>query len=82
MFRRDKRSDTFVISRPAPGRVVGARDLRLQETDENKQAVLEFEQGILVSLPDHQLLNGSSKPAFWISLDSLFTKVHTDALAA
>ena len=81
---RDNRSDTFVISRPPSGRVVGVRDLHLQEIDENKE-VLEFEKAMLVAFPDHRQLNSSIDAAFWNSLDALFTKVHTqtfEALAA
>ncbi|KAF8264540.1 hypothetical protein EI94DRAFT_1805702 [Lactarius quietus] len=77
--RRDDGSDTFIISRPLPGRVVGIRDLHLPETDEDKEMVLGFEQAVLAALPDHQLSNGPIDAAFWDSLDALFTKVYTEA---
>ncbi len=80
--RRDDGSDTFVISRPPPGRVVGVRDLHLPETDEDKEAVLGFEQAVLAALPDHHLLNGPIGVAFWNSLDALFTKVYTQTFEA
>jgi hypothetical protein len=80
--RRDNRSDTFVISRPPPGRVVGVRNLHLQETDEEKESTLGFEQAILAALPDHQSRNGSIDAAFWTSLDALFARVHTQTFEA
>jgi len=64
--------------------MVAVRDLHLPETDEDKEAVLGFEQAVLAALPDHQL-NGPIDAAFWNSLDALFTKVYTqtfEALAA
>ncbi|KAI9449271.1 hypothetical protein BJY52DRAFT_1227856 [Lactarius psammicola] len=83
--RRDDGSDTFVISRPAPGRVVGVRDLHLLERDEDKEAVLGFEQAVLAALPNQQLLDGPIDAGFWDRLDGLFAKVYTqtfEALAA
>lgn len=76
-MRRDDGSDTFVISRPLPGREVGVRELHLPETDEDKEMVLGFEQAVLAALPDHQLPNGPIDAAFWNNLDALFTKVYT-----
>ncbi|KAH9023812.1 hypothetical protein EDB84DRAFT_1508130 [Lactarius hengduanensis] len=82
---RDDGSDTFVISRPPPGRTVGVRDLHLPQTDGDKEAVLGFEQAVLAAMPEHQLLNGPIDAAFWNNLDALFAKVYTqtfEALAA
>lgn len=80
--RRDDGSDTFVIARPPPGRAVGVRDLRLQEMDEDKEAVLGFEQAVLAAMPDQQLLNGPIDAAFWNNLDALFAKVYTQTIEA
>lgn len=60
----------------------GVRDLHLLETDEDKEAVLGFEQAVLAALPDHQLLSGPIDAAFWDSLDALFAKVYTQTFEA
>jgi len=64
--------------------VVGIRDLHqhLSETDEDKEAVIGFEQAALAALPDHQLVNGPIDVAFWNSLDALSAKVYSQTLHA
>jgi hypothetical protein len=82
--RREDGSDTIVISRPQPGQSGGVRDLHIPERDEDKDAVLVFEQAVLASLGAQsghglRLLEGPvtiDDTAFWADLDNLFETVY------
>jgi len=80
--RRDDGSDMLFISRAPPGRSIGVRELHLPEADEDKEAVLGFEQAVLAALPEYQLLNGPIDAAFWDNLDAVFRKVYAQTFEA
>jgi hypothetical protein len=81
--RRNDGSDTIVISRPLPGQVRGVRDLHVLERDEDKDAVLVFEQAVLAALSESNcgLRDGplamDDDSAFWVDLDDVFGTVYS-----
>ncbi|KAI9507062.1 hypothetical protein F5148DRAFT_1285672 [Russula earlei] len=74
--RRDDGSGTFVVSRPPRGQTGGIRDLHLPESDEDKEAILAFEQAILATLSGRGPFAEPTDAAFWAHLEDVFATAY------